>query len=207
MEFKVVKKAEYKTTKWPGGTTAELIIFPKEALYSERNFKWRLSSASVEAETSAFTSLPGIERILMVLKGELFLEHKDHHSVKLMPYEQDSFSGQWDTVSYGKATDFNLMLAEGCRGKLEVIQMHKGPGIGIRHDEYIEGEENLTTEVFYCAEGEIRFQYAEHEEVRLYKEDLVYIIGAKNTDILKFYSAYEESTLIRAVISCKSGVL
>ena len=83
--IELIKKEEQTTTNWSGGTTTELAIYPKDAIYSQRNFKWRLSSAVVNDEKSTFTSLKGIWRLIMVLDGELTLEHKGKHTVHLNP--------------------------------------------------------------------------------------------------------------------------
>lgn len=60
-EIKVITKEQQKTSTWSGGTTTQLAIYPEDADYGKRNFTWRLSSATVEAEESVFTSLPGIK--------------------------------------------------------------------------------------------------------------------------------------------------
>lgn len=39
----------------------------------------------------------------------------------MLPYEQDRFDGGWNTVSVGKATDFNLMLREAQRVRSKSI--------------------------------------------------------------------------------------
>ena len=124
--IEIIRENQHKTSKWSGGTTTELYIYPEDSLYGQRNFKWRLSSAKVEVEKSTFTSLPGISRHIMVIEGELFLEHEGHHNATLKAFEQDSFSGEWTTTSFGKVTDFNLMLAKGYKGKLEAISFNSG---------------------------------------------------------------------------------
>lgn len=114
----LIKKEQQTTSKWAGGTTTQLSIYPENGSYADRNFIWRLSSAVVELEESVFTKLPGFDRIIMVLEGGLKLIHKEHHRIQLKQFEQDSFKGEWNTTSYGKARDFNLMLKEGVRGSV-----------------------------------------------------------------------------------------
>ena len=47
----ILKKAEdFVTSKWSGGSTTELYIYPPQAVYREGNFKCRISSATVEVE-------------------------------------------------------------------------------------------------------------------------------------------------------------
>jgi environmental stress-induced protein Ves len=82
----ILRKNEFEVSTWSGGSTTQLYIFPRDALYSEREFKWRLSSAKVEVEESVFTPLPGFSRIIMVIEGEIHLEHQGHHSAVLKDY-------------------------------------------------------------------------------------------------------------------------
>ena len=50
MEWKLLTKEDYVTTTWSGGTTTQLAIAPEGAVYADREFLWRLSSAGVELE-------------------------------------------------------------------------------------------------------------------------------------------------------------
>ena len=44
MTLTLLTPADYVTTAWSGGTTTQLAIAPKGALYAERSFLWRVSS-------------------------------------------------------------------------------------------------------------------------------------------------------------------
>ena len=112
--------AQQKISTWSGGTTTELFIYPEEAEYSERNFDFRISTATVEVEESNFTQLPSYKRILMILQGELFIEPKNQHGKILKQYECDDFLGNWETKAKGKVVDFNLMMKEGWNGNLSI---------------------------------------------------------------------------------------
>lgn len=172
---KIIRKSGQKTASWSGGTTTELAIYPEDALYSSRNFIWRLSSAVVELEESVFTALPGIWRIIMVIEGEMQLEHEGHHSIYLKPYEQDSFYGGWITKSRGKVRDFNLMLSEGWNGNLEAFC--------IDGEEYIKlGNRTAGTYAFYCTEGSIDVKRDEEERFNLGKGDMLLINSGSQTD-------------------------
>lgn len=122
-KIKIIKEQGQKINKWSGGITNQLYIYPENSSYEERNFKWRISSAIVESEKSEFTKLPNIKRKIMVLDGELLLSHQNHYDKKLEKFEVDSFSGDWNTISYGKATDFNLMTSKDCTGELRYINV------------------------------------------------------------------------------------
>lgn len=105
--------------RWSGGTSTQLYIYPEHADYAKRDFIFRISTATVEAETSQFTSLPGTDRIIMPLEGEFTLSHKGHYTVHLKRFETDHFKGDWETSCTGKATDFNLMLRENAKGSMQ----------------------------------------------------------------------------------------
>jgi environmental stress-induced protein Ves len=119
----LVRREHQHASTWSGGTTTEIAIFPENADYSRRDFRWRISSARVDSEESEFTSLPGIWRLIMVLEGELTLEHEHHHSVRLEPFQQEAFAGDWVTRSKGRARDFNIMLATGCTGRMQAVSL------------------------------------------------------------------------------------
>lgn len=207
--IKVLRKEEYKTSSWSGGTTTELLIFPSEALYSAKNFKWRLSSASVNAETSTFTILPGISRIIMALEGELLLEHEGHHKAFLKAFEQDNFCGEWITNSYGKAIDFNLMMTDDCKGKLELLSIKARENIELSiNEEKTEKNYNYIAEVFYCVSGEAHVLTKENKSLRLLQGDLVYIYGKLNKEeiVLKVSNRSEKGTsIIRSIIYLNLG--
>lgn len=126
VDIKIIKKEQQQTSSWSGGKTTQIAIYPPDADYSARNFLWRLSTAIVEVEESTFTKLEGFDRHLMVLEGELVLNHKEQHKAILKQYEQDSFKGAWDTVSVGKARDFNLMLKQGVKGRIKHYSVAQG---------------------------------------------------------------------------------
>lgn len=153
----VIKKNEFQISEWSGGTTTELLIYPEDAKYSDRNFKWRLSSAKVAVQESVFTHLPRISRIIMIIDGILRLEHQGHHKVVLNPFEQDSFMGDWKTKSFGMVTDFNLMMNEGCTGKLESLTLKNRDSIKVFLDEGDE-ETGKVTDAFYCVEGNFQLE-------------------------------------------------
>lgn len=133
MNIKTIRAGEYPVSTWAGGTTTQLYIYPEQADYKRRDFIFRLSSATVECEKSEFTALPQVDRIIMVLQGSLHLCYEGHGEAVLQPYEQASFDGGWNTVSYGRATDFNLMLREGAKGRLEVVTLAPGAGCSLEN--------------------------------------------------------------------------
>jgi len=177
--IELITKDKFKTSTWSGGTTTQLYIYPPEAEYGKRNFKWRLSSARVDAEESFFTPLPGISRILMVIEGELHIEHRGHHSIKLKAYEKDNFSGDWETRSTGRATDFNLMLGTGCEGRMEAFRLGNCKTRLVELGGSDNTEKGITqiAEAFYLTEGTVRVRYGKGESLLFNSGDLLLAEG------------------------------
>lgn len=109
MKVTILIPKHFQTSQWSGGSTTQLYIFPPIATYVERNFELRISTAKVKAEESTFTSLPGIDRKLMILEGAITIIHEGQYSKHLKPFEVDEFSGDWKTTAIGTCTDFNVM--------------------------------------------------------------------------------------------------
>lgn len=197
----IIRTNQYQTSKWSGGTTTQLLIYPKDANYSDRNFKWRISSAKVEVEESIFTHLPGISRILMVINGEMNLEHEGRHKIVLGPFEQDSFMGDWTTKSFGKVTDFNLMMGEGCTGNMEALSLKGRSSVNISINEKNEKSKN-STEVFYIVNGEVVLT-TDNSKVHLNDGDLVSInslVYEKGSKVNFYNSLDEDVKIIRVKI-------
>lgn len=169
--IQLIRKNEQTANEWSGGLTTQLAIYPAEAEYTERNFKWRISSAIVELESSVFTPLPGIDRLIMVIDGEMTLEHEGHHHVHLKPYELDRFSGGWTTRSFGKVRDFNLMLAKGCSGDLKAMTVEQG---GYHETaSFTNSDGRQTAEAFYCVNGPIQMTFDGQEAIVVEEGDLI----------------------------------
>lgn len=127
MGWKIVKDEDFVTTQWSGGTTTELAISPEGALYSERDFTWRLSSAHVQEESSDFTALPDYRRLISLLDGSMDLKVEDGERFSLSPKEIFPFDGALRVKSFGRCLDFNLMVRKSkALGILQYLSM-KGP--------------------------------------------------------------------------------
>ena len=121
MQYRIIKPEEYETGVWSGGTTTQLAIYPPGASYADRNFIFRLSSATVDTEQSEFTHLPDYDRWLMIFEGSARLVHSSEREVTINPYEYDAFDGGISTVSFGRVTDYNLMLRKGGTGSMKAL--------------------------------------------------------------------------------------
>lgn len=119
MVWKLLTPTQYMTSRWSGGTTTQLAIYPEAAAYATRDFFWRLSSAKVEQATSVFTPLPDYLRFLTVLRGTLDLKIGREGRIPLRHLEVCGFSGGDRVESWGICTDFNLMIRKGsCEGEM-----------------------------------------------------------------------------------------
>lgn len=121
MKYQLHKKEDYAVSRWTGGETTETAIWPLSAKYLDRNFIWRLSSATCEQDESDFSKLPDYDRVLMVLEGEVVLSHEGQRVARLKELEQDRFDGSYKTRSFGKITDYNLMVRKGNEGYLDLL--------------------------------------------------------------------------------------
>ena len=150
MEYRIYRESDFRVSNWTGGKTRQLAIFPENASYLERNFLWRLSSATCEKEESQFTRLPDFDRVLLVLEGSVVLAHQDERVARLGELEQDRFDGAFSTKSFGRITDYNLMVAKGNQGFLDVVV----PGQEsrpVRLENYPDHEHRSVC--FFCRDG------------------------------------------------------
>lgn len=113
---------DFSPSRWSGGATVQLCIWPPQSDYAGRSFLWRLSTASVECESSVFTHLPDYNRIIALLGGELTLDIAGKRE-KLEPCAPFAFDGAAPVTGYGRAVDFNLMLRKGlCEGEMRPLK-------------------------------------------------------------------------------------
>ena len=160
---------DYITTKWSGGLTTQLGIAPEGAVYADRDFLWRLSSATVEDAESDFTALPDYERLISTLEGTIELSHNGGEKLTLNPYEVHRFDGGDNTHSWGCCRDFNLMLRKGkCEGKI------RGETLAAGESKTVHGSEGMM--LIYCGAGEVNVIVGE-ESIALKADEAVRLDG------------------------------
>ena len=148
MNMTLLHPDDYITTAWSGGTTTQLAIAPHGAVYADRDFLWRLSSATVDLQESDFTALPDYRRWISTLRGDMTLTHNGGAQVVLHPYDVHEFDGCDDTHSWGKCKDFNLMLRKGkADGSIRAIRIGGG-AFSFRTP-----AQAHSMTLLYCAEG------------------------------------------------------
>ena len=177
--MKIAPSSSQPTTNWSGGTTTELFIFPENSDYQKRNFDFRISTATVEIETSDFTPLMGVNRTLMVLEGEMHLSHEGQHSSGLKAFDQDRFDGGWQTMSRGKCVDLNLMCRGESTGKLQHFSIMKN-SIERLH---VEGQRSFI--YFYRGGGAINeLNYDPRDFVVVENEPSIKVTAYDQTDLV-----------------------
>lgn len=113
----------FPVTRWSGGSTAQVRLYPDTATLRERNFLWRLSMAEVACDESVFSDFTGYNRILGLRRGQMELQFAGHGGALLRAGDTVRFSGGWKTVSRGQAGDLNLILREGAAGSMRVFSL------------------------------------------------------------------------------------
>ena len=137
---------DYVTTRWSGGTTTELLIRPRGAVYGRRDFSCRVSSATVDLDSSTFTALPDYDRLIAPLEGTVTLTHDGSAPFILSPYQVHAFDGGSKTISFGRCRDFNLMLRKGrATGSLRALEVTGSTDCTL--------SPTAKTALLYCAEG------------------------------------------------------
>lgn len=117
MTIKILKNSDYKTTNWSGGTTTEILIYPDGSALDERNFDFRVSSATCSAEKSLFSDFSDYNRYITSLDNELILFNQGEKK-NIKPFQIFFFDGADETYSQSAVTDFNLIIRKGLTGSL-----------------------------------------------------------------------------------------
>lgn len=120
MKIEVISKESVAVSRWSGGETRVYAIYPKDAVYADRDFDFRISSATIEDVPSQFTNFEGYHRYLAMLDNqvELTLNGVDQQYEK---HQLFAFQSTDLITSYTQGTDFNLMLANHIEG--EVVEV------------------------------------------------------------------------------------
>ena len=188
MEFFIRSESDFSESNWSGGSTKQLYIFPEDASFAHRNFLFRISTAKVEIPESTFTSLPGFGRKLMILEGEIVINHQNHHSKKVTPFEVDHFSGDWTTTAVGTCVDFNVITAETIKSELFSLEVFMNKPLEIL------GNESWRELFLFPLDGNVKISFDQHS-IEIKKGNL---FCAKGTEKQKFELNSESA--VRVVI-------
>lgn len=154
-----IKPADYTGSQWAGGKTIQLAIAPPGAAYADRDFLWRVSSATVDLPTSDFTPLPNYERWIMPLTAPITLSHNGGEAISLKPFFSYHFDGSDRTCSAGCCTDFNLMVRKGAGyGHMSGISLSAGSAYIPKPPAALPSEfPAACAALIYCVSGAARF--------------------------------------------------
>lgn len=111
MNIRFLPKKDSKASIWSGGLTCEYMIYPETANYADRDFTFRISSATIEKVPSEFTKFKGFHRYLVMLDNGLDIkvnkERKMYEKYEIMEFNSDD-----EVTSYTKGIDFNWMISK-----------------------------------------------------------------------------------------------
>jgi environmental stress-induced protein Ves len=115
--MRILRAADHRVMPWKngGGTTTEIVVSPVGA--SMDDFDWRVSMAHVGGD-GAFSSFPGIDRTLSVLRGEgIELAFGDGETVRLdrssAPFRFAADRAVEGKLLAGPIDDLNVMSRRG----------------------------------------------------------------------------------------------
>lgn len=123
MKEKIIKREDFITTKWAGGETTQMIIYPQDSVLSQRNFLFRVSSATFTSTQSTFSDFSGYQRYILPLEGKLSVYHEALYNRELDKYEVEYFDGSWNTSSDNTldCRDFNFIVKSGNLAKMRLL--------------------------------------------------------------------------------------
>lgn len=111
MKISHLKADEIQPSNWSKGKTSEYYIYPENCDYQNKDFLFRVSSATIDESPARFTIFIGYTRYLAMLDSDLDISinrHRDTHEIN----EIIKFQSENDVISYSTGKDFNLMLKE-----------------------------------------------------------------------------------------------
>lgn len=121
--MEIIRHASLKAAPWAGGTSRQIAAGP-----DPKNWDWRLSIADI-AKAGPFTPMPGIDRIITVVEGELIALTVDGVEQALEKYRPFRFSGDSQTsasLPTGALKDLNLLTRRGSfKGYAAIIELSK----------------------------------------------------------------------------------
>lgn len=115
--MKFIKKEEFKDSNWSAGVTTEVFIYPEGASVGEKNFDFRISTATCKDKESVYTPYTGFYRYITPIDNVMNIE-SDGNKFTLDPFEVLFFDGDHSTKSSGDVRDFNLIYKKGQEAKM-----------------------------------------------------------------------------------------
>jgi environmental stress-induced protein Ves len=114
----------------------------------------------------------------MVLKGKVRLSHNGKKGDWLQSGDQEGFSGDWDTVSEGLVTDFNLMTSDSGNGVLTNINLPSGEKENIALCRQEEG--NVFLALYLSSPGQVTLSDGYTKYLIKEKETVIVEVGKED---------------------------
>lgn len=181
MDIEIIRGNDLPLSTWSGGISRQYWIFPRNSSYQEKNFLFRLSTASsTKEEETGYTSLPGITRHLIILEGSIIISHEKKDPKIMTPYQEiDIFDGGWKTSAKGICRDFNLMIHQSGTGNLQVLKGNQKiylNSLNSKSHQWL---------AFLAAEQEIQLILPLEQKIRLFPGDLLLVKNHEKTEMIE----------------------
>lgn len=167
MQTTIIRKNSIKPNKWDGGETFEYFIYPPTSSYANRDFLFRISSASITKIPSNFTKFNDYQRFLVMLDNDLEINRNGQNEV----YTQEEifrFASHNEIISYSLGNDFNLMVHDDVAfSSVEILNQFKV---------------NTASFIFLLAKVKTELQ-VDNQTLKLEKDDLLCIENIFNKEI------------------------
>ena len=179
MKEKVIKKEDFVTTQWAGGETTQLSIYPEDAVFSNKDFLWRISSATFTSTGSVFSDFTGYQRYILPLEGELTVQHKGLYGRTLKRYEVEYFDGSWTTTSQNSldCRDYNYIVKNGSLAKVQILN---------EGDEYILKEKEIVT---FFSVDDFTIELSKQSEKRVIEGFSLFVLETMDKECIKILSS------------------
>lgn len=159
MKITKISKDTLIPTIWDGGETFEYYIYPENSLYANRDFLFRISTATITKVPSVFTKFNNYQRFLVMLDNDLSININGKEA-NYTPNDVFKFDSNNDIISHTKGNDFNLMVHKNVEiADVFFLKDH----IQLNH-----------TCIFLFALNDVSIE-VNNEKINLKKNDLVFI--------------------------------
>lgn len=179
MKERILRKEEFVTTKWAGGETTQFAIYPEGSVFANRDFLWRISSATFSNTESTFSDFTGYQRYILPLEGDLSIHHMGLYERNLKPYEVEYFDGSWTTSSKNSpdCRDYNFIVKSGSLARLQVL---------LEGEEYFVKKDSIT--IFFSVD-DFEIELIGHGEKRGVEGFSLYVIEANEEEQVRIFNA------------------
>ncbi len=128
--MKQLSVIHYETKPWKNGkgVTSQIAISPSHSRFPIDPFRWRISMASIDAD-SEFSTFPGYQRVLVVWKGAgLYLN--DQELKPLQVFHFDGKDGLYARLKAGLVQDLGVIYrSEEVQVELAIHPIRSGQSI------------------------------------------------------------------------------